>query len=182
MLVYIILQHQVFVNIVCHNSFDIFLLLFFRCVLLCLSHKDMRSAWIHPAASPLYLRYFCQKRGLFVFTKKNRVSITEIRYEHSIWRGVMKKMQSQIPMRTWTNRSILPVKYSAHAECEIMCCRTLWNFPLVRKVKWNTPHRRSDFTRRRRISRPQGISQIPQGIYFVEKSTPKRAFFWCEYR
>ena len=33
------------------------------------------------------------------------------------------------------------------------------------------PHRRSDFTRRRRISRPQGISQIPKGIYFVKKST-----------
>ena len=31
------------------------------------------------------------------------------------------------------------------------------------------PHRRSDFTRRRRISLAKQISQIPQGIYFVEK-------------
>ena len=30
-------------------------------------------------------------------------------------------------MWSWTNKSILPVKYSADAECEIMCCRTLWN-------------------------------------------------------
>ena len=45
----------------------------------------------------------------------------------------------------------------------------LWYLPL--RIKWNeiNPHRRSDFTRRRRISRPQGISQIPKGIYFVEK-------------
>ena len=54
----------------------------------------------------------------------------------------------------------------------------LWYLPL--RIKWNEikPHRRSDFTRRRRISRPQGISQIPKGIYFVKKSTCKcKCFF-----
>ncbi|MBS7366010.1 MAG: hypothetical protein KIG31_05400 [Oscillospiraceae bacterium] len=43
------------------------------------------------------------------------------------------------------------------------------------------PHRRSDFTRRRRISLAKQISQNPQGIYFVEKkhllSVEKRCFF-----
>ena len=40
------------------------------------------------------------------------------------------------------------------------------------------PHRRGDFTRRRRISRPQGISQIPKGIYFVKKSTCNASAFF----
>ena len=60
--------------------------------------------------------------------------------------------------------------------------RSLWNFPLTRKVKWNkSPHARRLFTWRSHISRPKGISQIPQGIYFTEKNTfcpkDKRCFF-----
>ena len=43
-----------------------------------------------------------------------------------------------------------------------------------RNVKWKkSPHRRSDFTRRRRISLTKQISQIPQGIDFVEKSNQR---------
>ena len=38
------------------------------------------------------------------------------------------------------------------------------------------PHRRSDFTRRRRISLAKQISQIPKGIYFVEKKPPFSIF------
>ena len=59
--------------------------------------------------------------------------------------------------------------------------RELWYLTL--RVKWNeiNPHRRSDFTSRRRISRPQGISQIPKGIYFVEKkSIAKQCSFFLE--
>ena len=35
---------------------------------------------------------------------------------------------------------VFQVKYSANAECEIMCWRTLWNIaPVGRNVKWNLP-------------------------------------------
>ena len=43
-------------------------------------------------------------------------------------------------------------------------------FDATHQVKWNkSTHARRHFTRRRRISRRSCISQIPQGIYFVEK-------------
>ena len=71
-------------------------------------------------------------------------------------------------------------------KSEISRCTSMWNnslrelWYLMLRIKWNeiNPHRRSDFTRRRRISRPQGISQIPKGIYFVEKSTCNRKCFF----
>ena len=60
-----------------------------------------------------------------------------------------------------------------YGECEIMCYRTLWNIaPCSRNVKWNkSPHAPQRISHAKRISRTKCISQIPQGIYFVEKST-----------
>ena len=51
--------------------------------------------------------------------------------------------------------------------------RELWNLMLTHQVKWNKSlNARRHFTRRRRISRTKCISQIPKGIYFVEKKIP----------
>ena len=63
--------------------------------------------------------------------------------------------------------------------------RELWNIaPTGRNVKWNkSPNAPRRISHAERISRTQCISQIPQGIYFVEKSThclgrQMCAFFW----
>ena len=48
--------------------------------------------------------------------------------------------------------------------------RELWNLMLSHQVKWNkSTHARRHFTLRSNISHAKRISQIPQGIYFVEK-------------
>ena len=53
----------------------------------------------------------------------------------------------------------------------------------LRNVKWNkSTHARRHFTRRRRISRTKCISQIPSGIYFVEKNRHSAAFSWSRVR
>ena len=50
--------------------------------------------------------------------------------------------------------------------------RKLWNIKLTLYVKWNkSTHAHRHFTRHWRISRTECISQIPQGIYFAEKTT-----------
>ena len=57
--------------------------------------------------------------------------------------------------------------------CEIMTYGHCEIFGVPPNVKWNkSTHARRHFTRRRCISRTKCISQIPQGIYFVEKKTP----------
>ena len=50
------------------------------------------------------------------------------------------------------------------------------------RIKWNeiNPMCRSTFHILKNISCPKGISQI-QRIYFVEKSSPMAAFFWCRW-
>ena len=59
------------------------------------------------------------------------------------------------------------------AECEIIYSVNYEILLRCRNVKWNKSPTRPQayFTWRSHISRPKGISQIPQGIYFVEKST-----------
>ena len=48
--------------------------------------------------------------------------------------------------------------------------RKLWNLMLAHQVKWNkSPYAAAYFTLRSNISHAKRISQIPQGIYFVEK-------------
>ena len=58
----------------------------------------------------------------------------------------------------------------------------LWNLMLAHQVKWNKSLcAAAHFTLRSNISLPKAISQIPQGIYFVEKGSDCitiRAFFW----
>ena len=47
----------------------------------------------------------------------------------------------------------------------------LWNLMLAHQVKWNKSLcAAAHFTLRSNISLPKAISQIPQGIYFVEKA------------
>ena len=57
-----------------------------------------------------------------------------------------------------------------------------WNLMLAHQVKWNKSLcAAAHFTLRSNISLPKAISQIPQGIYFVEKGSDCitiRAFFW----
>ena len=54
-----------------------------------------------------------------------------------------------------------------------MTCGHCEIFGVPPNVKWNkSTHARRHFTRRRRISRTKCISQIPQGIYFIEKNPP----------
>jgi len=48
------------------------------------------------------------------------------------------------------------------------------------KEKRSAARARRHFTVRRTISRDKRISQIPQGIYFVEKSTLSGAFFMAK--
>ena len=57
--------------------------------------------------------------------------------------------------------------------------RLLWNLMLAHQVKWNkSTHAHRHFTWRSHISRAKRISQIPQGIYFVEKSTCRSKCFF----
>ena len=63
-----------------------------------------------------------------------------------------------------------------------MTCGHCEIFGVPPNVKWNkSSHARRHFTLRSNISRAKRISQIPKGIYFVEK-TPfvvrQRVFFW----
>ena len=75
------------------------------------------------------------------------------------------------------------MKYSACAECEIISLRKLWN--ISRRLRlcsmWNEinpPHAPQRISHAKRISRTKCISQIPQGIYFTEKSTcASKCFF-----
>ena len=70
------------------------------------------------------------------------------------------------------------------AECEIIHFMNCEILLLDSNVKWNkSPHAPQRISHAKRISRTKCISQIPQGIYFVEKSTHLSirqmcAFFW----
>ena len=74
----------------------------------------------------------------------------------------------------------LLVKYSAYAECEIMCCRTLWNIAPSSQCEMKFAHIRVSeyFTRRRRISHFAEIFHLPARANFVEKSTCLRKCFF----
>ena len=65
-------------------------------------------------------------------------------------------------------------------ECEIIHFVNCEILLRCRNVKWNKSPTRPQayFTWQSHISRPKGISQIPQGIYFVEKSTCFRKCFF----
>ena len=69
------------------------------------------------------------------------------------------------------NRLLFQVKYPAYAECEIIYFVNCEILLLRRNVKWNKSLTRPQayFTWRSHISRTKCISQIPKGIYFVEK-------------
>ena len=77
---------------------------------------------------------------------------------------------------------ICKVKYSACAECEIMCCRTFWNIaPCSRNVKWNLPtfasanisHLRSKYFTAK-------LFHLPEGQILLKKraSLTTCSFFW----
>ena len=69
------------------------------------------------------------------------------------------------------------VKYLPYGKCE------LWNLMLLHQVKWNkSPHARRHFTLQSNISHAKRSSQIPKGIYFVEKrkDTLSRVFLFLE--
>ena len=62
------------------------------------------------------------------------------------------------------------VKYLPYGKCEIIHLVNCEIFCWRQKVKWNkSTHARRHFTLRSNISHAKRISQIPQGIYFVEK-------------
>ena len=87
--------------------------------------------------------------GIFIF-------IMWILYENQ-WFGVFRwKMICFTPAQASWVPSKVPTRKDETSE-------------LLPNVKWNkSPHARRHFTRRRRISRTECISQIPQGIYFIE--------------
>ncbi len=72
------------------------------------------------------------------------------------------------------------MKYLAAARCEIMTfghCEISASFHSADVKRNKSPHARRHFTRRRRISCTQCISQIPTGIYFIENSPHARRHF-----
>ena len=143
----------------------------------------------NPSVTALPCHLPLPKGGCGACVTVRQIPVCRTQYIKKLWRTQPRKKKHLL---SWQSNELFSmagyfVKYFAFAKCEIIGCfftAPLWNFPL--RGKWNeiNPSRAAaHFTRRRRISRAKQISQIPQGIYFVEKKQPlsgrQRLFlFW----